>query len=135
MPLVFAAIVPAWHVPFLGNLEDVLEPLRFVINDTIYRLYRQPALYMGNLCMWLGNGLFLLYMVAAAIRHGKPGTSMWTLFMPLYWFALSLVTLRAFIEFFVDPHSWSKSEHKPQGDDLLHLVSSESPSQAVRSTG
>ena len=135
MPGVFSLLVPDWHLPLLGSLEDVLEPLRYVVNDTIYRMYRQPALYMGNLCMWLGNALFLLYMVVAAIRHGKPGTSMWTLFMPFYWFALSWVTLRAFVEFFVDPHSWSKSEHKPQGDDLIHLISPETPAQQMQSLG
>src|SRR5258708_19750087 len=81
------------------------------------------VLYLSLSCFIIGNFIFVYLNVIGAYKRGSYDLVKYTLLSPLYWFMLSVATVRAMGQIFISPHTWEKTEHGTHLEDISHSVS------------
>jgi hypothetical protein len=58
-----------------------------------------------------GYAISILVGMLSVWRRGRPGLAMFALFLPIYWFLISLAAYRALYQLARTPYLWEKTEH------------------------
>lgn len=77
----------------------------------LLRLFPGPVYYTG-LATWLfGNFLFVYTFLYAAYQHPEKRVFTAALLSPLYWVAMSMAAMKAFVQLVFAPQYWEKTQH------------------------
>lgn len=93
------------------------------VQTTIEHLFPWYSMYMGTLCLVLGNFAMLYFLLAGNIVRGLYGNVKWMLLTPFYWLMMSFAAWYALWQLITRPHYWEKTRHG--------LDTKESPEQGV----
>lgn len=70
-----------------------------------------PVFYSGLVAMVVGNFAFTYYTLTGAMLREQYGNVKWMLFSLFYWVLMSVGAWKGFLQLFVRPHYWEKTEH------------------------
>ncbi len=74
-------------------------------------LFPGPVLYLGAFCLICGNFFYIYLYLLACMKRKQYHLLPWTLFIPCYWFLISIAGFYALFELLVKPHYWQKTVH------------------------
>jgi glycosyltransferase XagB len=77
----------------------------------IESLFPTPVLYMGVTCLLFGNFLYAYYYMLGAAKQDHWENVYIALFMPFYWFGISIAAVYAGWELMTRPFYWHKTKH------------------------
>jgi glycosyltransferase XagB len=80
-------------------------------SEFINSLYIMPIFYIGMLCLFAGNFLYMYYYMMGAAKRNEWALIPFALLTPFYWLAMSGAAFFALWEFAVRPHYWHKTKH------------------------
>lgn len=103
--------------PFFWLLTAMYIAFHATTGDFIQSLFVTPIFYISSFSLIVGNFLYIYYYTLGSIKSGHYSLVKYTVFMPLYWLAMSLAAIKAVAEFITNPHYWSKTKH---GHHLQH---------------
>jgi glycosyltransferase XagB len=92
-------------------------------SEFINSLYLLPVFYIGMLCLFAGNFLYMYYYMMGAAKRNEWSLIPFALLTPFYWLAMSGAAYFALYEFVFRPHYWHKTKHG------LHLSTQSLPAQ------
>ncbi|HEX9503745.1 MAG TPA: glycosyltransferase [Patescibacteria group bacterium] len=95
----------------------------FTRSQMVQSFFPGPVLYLSLSSFIIGNFIFVYLNVIGAYKRGSYDLVKYTLLSPLYWFMLSVATVRAMGQIFISPHTWEKTEHGTHLEDISHSVS------------
>ena len=93
--LVFWSLTIAWIVGFYT--------LPFGVPKFIY--------WGGLISLFVGNTIFILLHVIPMLFRKKWKIAFVSLFIPIYWFMMSIATIRGIFQLIFRPHYWDKTSH------------------------
>lgn len=119
MGILVIGMVALWTTvtPVLGVLYVLAQLPWPTIVDGIEQLYPTPVLYAGNICLVLGNFLFIMYVLLGTLKRAEDyddedsfGNIPWMLLSPFYWALMSIACWKGFIQLLRKKHSvWKKT--------------------------
>ena len=74
-------------------------------------LFPGPILYMGAVCLILGNFFYIYIHVLGCLRRREYALIKWVLLSPLYWIMMSVSAYIALYQLIIKPHYWEKTQH------------------------
>jgi len=92
----------------------------------IESLFPTPVLYAGVVCLLFGNFLYAYYYMLGIAKQGHWENVYIALFMPFYWFGISIAAVFASFELITRPFYWHKTKHG------LHLAQAEEESARTK---
>jgi len=84
---------------------------RSTLGEFIESFYPAPVLYMAVISLFLGNFLYMYYYAIGCAKRGHDELIKYTVFVPLYWLAMSFAAWKAIYQIFHKPHYWPKTKH------------------------
>lgn len=93
---------------------NLLNPILYAISILWYcfdvgtYLYPTTTWAIGMFCLFFGNTIVILISFIACRRYKL---SAYSLFLPVYWFMMTVASYRAVWYFIFNPHKWEKTEH------------------------
>ncbi|MEK7570827.1 MAG: glycosyltransferase [Patescibacteria group bacterium] len=81
------------------------------VGAAIESLFPPSVLYIAVFSLIIGNFLYLYYYMIGAAKRKQWHIIPFTIFIPLYWLAMSIATGLAVWEFLFKPHYWHKTKH------------------------
>ena len=81
------------------------------VGEFIESFFPGPVLYMGILCLVLGNFLYFYYYMIGCVKHEHDELVKYVFLVPFYWLAMSIAAWGAVYLFLAKPHHWSKTKH------------------------
>lgn len=103
-------------------LSALLNPCMWVLT-ILYFLYRAHIglfiesffppyiLYMGVICFFFGNFLYLFYYMLGASKRGQDDLIKYVFLVPFYWIMMSAAAWRAVYTLITERHYWPKTIH------------------------
>jgi cellulose synthase/poly-beta-1,6-N-acetylglucosamine synthase-like glycosyltransferase len=76
-----------------------------------HHLFPGPVLYLGAFCLICGNFFYIYLYLLACMKRKQYHLLLSTLFIPCYWFLISIAGFYALFELVVKPHYWQKTVH------------------------
>ncbi len=70
-----------------------------------------PVFFMGALCLFVGNFIFVYSCVIASMRRGFGHVARYAPLMVIYWFIMSLAAWKGALQLISRPHFWEKTAH------------------------
>jgi cellulose synthase/poly-beta-1,6-N-acetylglucosamine synthase-like glycosyltransferase len=102
-------------VLFLNPLMWILLGLYIIFGHEVVNVYHMlfpgPILYIGVICLLFGNFFYIYLNLVSCMKRKQYHLLPWILFIPGYWFLMSIAALYALFELMVKPHYWQKTEH------------------------
>jgi cellulose synthase/poly-beta-1,6-N-acetylglucosamine synthase-like glycosyltransferase/pSer/pThr/pTyr-binding forkhead associated (FHA) protein len=86
--------------------------------DPFWNLVSQ-VFYIMTLVLVAGNVFFVLMHLVACIKRRMYGLIPWALISPIYWLLISIGAWKGFLQLFVHPFYWEKTQH---GLDQAHVA-------------
>ncbi|HLZ62729.1 MAG TPA: glycosyltransferase family 2 protein [Ktedonosporobacter sp.] len=74
-------------------------------------IFPAPVLYLGTICLVVGNFIFLYSHLVGCLRLQRYNLVKWTLGIPIYWAMMSVAAIKAFAQLITKPHYWEKTIH------------------------
>jgi len=124
-------------VLFLNPLMWILLGLYIVFGQAVVNVYHElfpgPILYMGAICLLFGNVFYIYLNLVACMKRKQYHLLPWILFIPGYWFLMSIAAMYALFELMVKPHYWQKTVHglHLKGNQASPVVPSQMAASAV----
>lgn len=115
--------------PFMWIITLTYFLFRPIVGPTIESFYPPLILYMGTICLILGNFLYMYYYMIGCSKREHDDLIKYSLLVPFYWLAMSAAAYVAIWKLIVAPHHWSKTKHG------LHLNHSKSAQQSSVNIG
>lgn len=84
---------------------------RGYIGSFIESFFLMPVMYMGVLSLFLGNFLYMYYYAIGCAKRGHDDLIKYSVFVPIYWLAMSIAAWNAVHKIIYRPHYWSKTIH------------------------
>jgi len=102
-------------VLFLNPLMWILLGLYMIFGQSVVDVYHVlfpgPILYLGAICLLFGNFFYIYLNLVSCMKRKQYHLLPWILFIPGYWFLMSIAALYALFELMVKPHYWQKTVH------------------------
>ncbi len=80
-------------------------------SEIIRSFFPGPVYYASLISFLVGNFVFVYLNMVSSYNRERYGLVMYGLLSPLYWVMLAVASVKAGIEFMVNPHYWSKTTH------------------------
>lgn len=103
--------------------------LRPFVGSFIESFFLTPIMYMAVLSLFLGNFLYMYYYAIGCAKRGHDDLIKYSVFVPIYWLAMSIAAWNAVYQIIHKPHYWSKTVHG------LHLNNNKAIKQAEKVVG
>jgi cellulose synthase/poly-beta-1,6-N-acetylglucosamine synthase-like glycosyltransferase len=87
-------------------LYIVLRPV-----DLYHTLFPTPILYMGTVCLILGNFFYTYTHLIGCMKLTRYNLIRWAFLIPIYWVMMSCAAYMAFFQLIFKPHYWEKTKH------------------------
>lgn len=97
--------------PFMWALTITYFLFRSHVGLLIESFFPTVVLYMGVICFFFGNFLYVFYYMLGASKRGQDELIKYVFFVPLYWLMMSLAAWKALYTLITNPHYWSKTIH------------------------
>lgn len=97
--------------PFMWLLTLLYFLFRAHIGTTIESFFPPYILYMGVVCFFFGNFLYLFYYMLGASKRDQDELIKFVFIVPMYWLFMSISAWRAVYTLITDPHYWPKTIH------------------------
>ncbi|MBV9256403.1 MAG: glycosyltransferase, partial [Ktedonobacteraceae bacterium] len=102
-------------VLFINPLMWALLAVYIAFGHSVIRFYHilfpGPVLYLGAFCLICGNFFYIYLYLLACMKRRQYHLLPWTIFIPCYWFLISIAGFYALFELVVKPHYWQKTVH------------------------
>lgn len=102
-------------VLFINPLMWILLAIYIAFGPSVVSFYHilfpGPVLYLGAFCLICGNFFYIYLYLLACMKRRQYHLLPWTLFIPCYWFLISIAGFYALFELLVKPHYWQKTVH------------------------
>lgn len=102
---------------------------RPIVGPTIESFFPTLVLYMGTICLVIGNFLYMYYYMIGCAKRGHDDIIKYAFLVPIYWLAMSAAAYVSIYKLITAPHHWSKTKHG------LHLDNSKATQQAAEKIG
>jgi len=118
-------------VLILNPLMWILLGLYVIFGQEVVNVYHVlfpgPILYLGVICLLFGNFFYIYLNLISCMKRKQYHLLPWILFIPGYWFLMSISAFYALFELMVKPHYWQKTVHglHLKGGDPTAVVSSQ----------
>ena len=112
--------------PLMWMLVAIYLSLYGFVFGAYHILYPTPILYLGSLCLILGNFTYTYISLIGCFKRGYFKLIKWTLLIPLYWVMGSIAAYIALYQLIFKPHYWEKTLHG------LHLSKTSSSSMIIQ---
>ncbi|HSW88550.1 MAG TPA: glycosyltransferase [Candidatus Saccharimonadales bacterium] len=97
--------------PFMWGLTLLYFLYRAHVGIFIESFFPPYILYIGVICFFFGNFLYLFYYMLGVSKRGQDELIKYVFLVPLYWVFMSLAAWRAVYTLIAEPHYWSKTIH------------------------
>jgi len=122
----------AFHIVFgLGPIFSLVNPIFWFMTAWYFvarpifieSLFPAPLFYLALICT-IGNIAFIVIAMSACMKEKEYEKVIWMLFVPIYWFLISVGAWYGFYQLMTKPTYWEKTEH---GLSLTRLSKASSP--------
>ncbi len=125
-------------VLFINPLMWALLAVYIVFGPSVvgfyHTLFPGPVLYLGAFCLICGNFFYIYLYLLACMKRRQYHLLLSTLFIPCYWFLISIAGFYALFELVVKPHYWQKTVHGLHlkgGNQVAHVSTSETGTATI----
>jgi len=97
--------------PLVWVLLAIYILFRPIVGGIYHTLFPAPVLYMGTICLILGNFFYTYTHLIGCMKLSRYGLIKWGLSIPIYWAMMTIAAYKALYQLIFKPHYWEKTKH------------------------